>query len=320
MQHQTLPVENLEGPIAIFGVGGFIGINLLQKILAVRSDVIGFSHDPEKSWRLKKASISSRFVTECNLLNRDQVNSVIKKYTPQTIFNLAAYGSYSWDTDSERIYQTNLNATVEIIESLKRKRFTAYIHAGSQSEYGLNAAAPAETDATIPNSHYAVSKLAVRYLLSYFGAMEQLPVVHLRLYSIFAPWKEPRRLMPTLIRQAIRHKLPAFVAPNISRDYVYIDDCIEALITVATGMEKKHYGEVFNVASGKKTTMKELALIAKKLFNIDKAPVFEGMKKRDWDLADWWGNPKKINSEFGWSAKTTLRQGLIKFYNYETKT
>lgn len=311
-----IQITKLKGPIAIFGAGGFVGINLLNSLLKVRNDIIGFSQNPQKSWRIKANKIPDKNIARCNLLVADNIESVIKKYRPKTIFNLAAYGAYSKQKDIERIYQTNFNSTACLIESLKKYGFNAYIHAGSQSEYGLNSAGPSENAELFPNSHYAVSKVACYHLLKYYGKVERLPVAHLRLYSVYGPWEEPGRLIPVLIEAVRRGKLPPFVDPNISRDFVYIDDVIEAMTRVAKGLRKDHYGEVFNIATGKKTTIKALAYLAKKLFKIKGEPKFGSFKNRDWDVLDWYGNPKKIYKEFGWKAKISLEEGLIRFFNH----
>lgn len=311
-------IRKLHGPVAIYGASGFIGINLLRKLTSIREDVIGFVHNTE-SWRVKKNPDLKKYIVKCDLLNRVHVNKTIMKYKPQTIFNLSAYGSYSWDKDITKIYETNFNSTILLLENLKKVGFSVYIHAGSQSEYGLNATAPMESEELIPNSHYAVSKVAVRYLLKYYGSIEKLPVVHLRLYSVYGPWEEPERLIPTLIEHVKRGILPPFVAPTISRDFIYIDDTIEALITIAAKLKSSQYGEAFNIATGKKTTMKVLADLTVKLFNIKKKPVFGLMKNRSWDVTDWVGNPGKMEKTFGWSAKTSLDNGLLKTHaKYET--
>jgi len=312
-------ILKLKGPIIIFGAGGFVGINLLKKILKNRADVIGISSDPDKSWRIKKNQIPKINVEQCNILDRKSVTAVINKYRPRTIFNLAAYGAYSTQKEIEKIYLTNFNSTINIIETLKKYAFNVYIHAGSQSEYGLNCYRPQETDELIPNSHYAVSKTAVYYLLKYYGRVEKLPVVHLRLYSVYGPWEEPGRLIPTLINNVKKGQLPPLVNPDISRDFIYIDDVVDAIITIAVKLKKDHFGEVFNVAAGKKTTIKELAQLARKLFKIKKEPVFNTMKNRDWDLKNWVGNPKKMQKTFGWKVKVSLEEGLLKCFgfNYE---
>lgn len=310
-------IKKIRGPIAILGAGGFVGFNLLQKILSFRKDVFGVFSDPKKNWRLQKKSTPPQNVVKCDITDRGDVLSLISRIKPKTVFNLAAYGAYSTQKDIDKIYQTNFNSTYILIEELKRSGFSAYIHAGSQSEYGLNSSGPSEEDELIPNSHYAISKTAVSYMVKYYGKIEKLPVIHLRLYSVYGPWEEPNRLIPTLIREAKKARFPKFVDPSISRDFVYVDDVVEAFITVAAKVKKEHYGEAFNIASGKKTTIKELAYHAKKIFKIKEDPQFGSMKNRQWDLSDWYGNPKKIQKVFGWKTKISLREGLRNFYNYK---
>lgn len=309
-------IHKLDGPIAIFGTGGFVGINLLNSILQERNDVIGFSQNPSASWRMKRAHIPTKNKAIGDLLNKACVERVLRKLKPKTIFNLSAYGAYPTQQNTDKIYQTNFNSTYNLIEQLKKYSFTVYVHTGSQSEYGLNAYRPNENAQLLPNSHYAVSKIATRYLLNYYGKLQQLPVVHVRLYSIYGPYEEPSRLIPTLLSYIKKKELPPFVNPLISRDFVYVDDAVEAIIMTAVNLGKKHYGDVFNITTGKKTTIRQLAYLSKKLFKINAKPKFGAMPIRTWDVKDWVGNPSKINKIIGWRAKTTLEQGLLKTYEF----
>lgn len=309
-------INNIKGPIMIFGAGGFIGINLLKRILNEREDVTGVSTNPDRSWRIKQNRVPKKNLCQCNLLKKDEVLSTIKKFKPQTVFNFAAYGAYSKQKEIAKIYETNFNATFSLIESLKLNGFHCYLQAGSNSEYGLNADYPSENDEFIPNGHYSVSKIATYYLLKYYGKIEKLPVAHLRFYSVYGPFEEPDRLIPILIKKAKQRDLPDFVNPNISRDFIYIDDIIDACITVAAKIKKTHFGEAYNIATGKKTTIKELAYLTKKLFKIKKQPKFGTMKNRGWDVKNWWGNPEKIRKAFGWQAKIPLEEGLLRLFKY----
>ena len=229
-------IKKINGPVAIFGAGGFVGFNLLQKILRHRNDVFGVFSDPKKNWRLQKKPTPPHNVVKCDIREGSGLKSLISRIKPKTVFNLAAYGAYSTQRDIDKIYQTNFNSTYMLIEEMKKYGFSAYVHAGSQSEYGLNCSGQSEEDELIPNSHYAISKTAVSYMVKYYGKIEKLPVIHLRLYSVYGPWEEPNRLIPTLIREAKKGKLPDFVDPNISRDFVYVDDVIEAMIIVAENL------------------------------------------------------------------------------------
>lgn len=311
-------IKNLKGPIAVFGAGGFIGINLMHTLANVRKDIVGFSQHPSASTRIKKSKLKKHLFAQCDITNAKKLAAAVRRLKPQTIFNLAAYGAYSFQNDIEKIYKTNITATAMLLEELSRYQFSAYIHAGSQSEYGLNAAAPRENDELIPNSHYAVTKAADFFLLKYYGKVKLLPVAHARLYSVYGSYEEPTRLMPTIISHVKRGVLPPFVDAAISRDFVYVDDAVEALIMLAGQLKQKHYGQAYNIASGKKTTIKQLAFLSKKLFAIQDQPVFATMKSRAWDLKNWYGNPEKIRKEFGWRATTTLENGMLQLYN-ETK-
>ncbi|OGK25594.1 hypothetical protein A2954_01315 [Candidatus Roizmanbacteria bacterium RIFCSPLOWO2_01_FULL_37_12] len=326
MQQHNKLINKLKGPIIIFGAGGFVGFNLLQKLLTYRKDVFGVFSVPKKNWRLREKYTSPLYVVKCDIRERSALKSLISRSKPKTVFNLAAYGAYSTQNDINNIYQTNFNSTYLLLEEMKKYGFSAYVHAGSQSEYGLNSSGPSEKDELVPNSHYAVSKVASYYLLKYYGKVEKLPVAHLRLYSVYGSWEEPNRLIPTLIREAKKGKLPKFVDPNISRDFVYVEDVCGAFIRSAVllksnpqGLTKYEpanpeglqiFGEAFNVCSGKKTTIKELAYLAKKLFKIKQEPKFGSMRNRTWDLKDWYGNPKKIQKSINWKARTTLMVGL----------
>ena len=310
-------VKALEGPILIFGAGGFIGINLLKSLLLYRKDVFGASHDYINSWRLLANKIPMANLINCDITEQHRVEDVIKEVKPKTIFNLAAYGAYSKQKEYNKIYATNFNATTIIIEVLKKQGFSAYVHAGSSSEYGLNSAAPSEDATLIPNTHYSVSKVSTYYLMKYYGKVEELPVVHLRLYSAFGPWEEPDRLMPVLLAHARNGKLPQLVNPDISRDFIYITDICSAFIYAAHKLQKKHYGEAYNVGTGDKTTIKELVEIVRKKQGLKVKPSYNTMPNRVWDLTDWYGNISHIKKDLKWSPEISLEEGLNKSIQWQ---
>jgi len=310
-------VKTLEGPILVFGAGGFIGVNLLKTLLLYRKDVYGASHDYINSWRLLANKIPLSNLINCDITERERVEDVIKEVQPKTIFNLAAYGAYSKQKEYHKIYATNFNATTIIIEVLKKYGFSAYVHAGSSSEYGLNSAAPSEEDTLVPNTHYSVSKVSAYYLMKYYGKIEELPVVHLRLYSVFGPWEEPDRLISVLLSHARNSKLPHLVNPDISRDFIYITDICAAFIFAAHKLQKKHYGEAYNVGSGHKTTIKELVEIVRKKMNLKVEPNYSSMPNRTWDLTDWYGNVNLIKKELKWGPEVSLEEGIDKSFQWQ---
>jgi nucleoside-diphosphate-sugar epimerase len=300
----------LDGPILIFGAGGFIGVNLLTALLKERRDVYGVSQDPKRNWRFRAAQIPEENLLSCDINEYPLLVELVKEVRPKTVFNLAAYGAYSKQKEFQKIHLTNYNATIDVIECLKSIGFSVYVHAGSSSEYGINSCKPEESSELLPNSHYAVSKAAAYYALKYYGKIEKLPVLHLRLYSAYGPWEEPDRLIPLLIAYARKKDWPMLVEENISRDFIYVDDVVDAMISVAAQASPKVFGDAFNVGSGQKTTIRELVETTGKVFEISKVPQFGSMDNRKWDLPEWYADVNRIQNTFGWKSNTPLHIGL----------
>jgi polyisoprenyl-phosphate glycosyltransferase len=303
-------IEQLKGPIFVFGASGFIGANLLNDIFKIRKDCYALTHDATRAWRLKLLNIPFENIIHCDILSNNSVQEVFEKYKPQTLFNLAAYGAYSKQNNVNLTYETNVIGTVNILENCSREM--VYIHAGSSSEYGFNCTAPKETDRVEPNSHYAVSKVSAAYLLEYYARQFDLKTVNLRLYSIYGYWEEPDRLISKLIESARKKQLPSLVSPDISRDFVFIEDCVEAFLDAALKIDKTNAGKSYNIATGRKTTIGDLVETSRKTFEIPQEPKWGSMSNRKWDLAEWYGDPDAFETDFGWKARTSLETGLAK--------
>jgi len=314
MYRQSLSIEEkiklLKGPIFIFGASGFIGANLLETILKYRKDCYAITHDVKRAWRLKLLNILPENILYCDILFKNSVKELFEKYRPETVFNLSAYGAYPKQHSTSLIYETNVLGTFNILQQCNH--VSAYVHAGSSSEYGLNSENPSEDAELVPNSDYAVSKISAGYLIKYYGKIHQLPGINLRLYSIYGPWEEPDRLIPRLIENAKQKKLPPLVSPSISRDFLFTDDCITAFINSAYYMNPAIYGESINIGTGKKITIKELVDYTIRLFDLKIQPVWGSMGNRKWDLENWFGNYEKAKRLICWQPTTELTEGLLK--------
>lgn len=301
-------IYQLKGPIFVFGASGFIGANLFKDIFAVRQDVYAVTHDATKAWRLKLLDVPFENIIHCDILSPNSVEQVFEQYKPRTLFNLAAYGAYSKQKNTNLIYETNVIGTVNILENCTEE--TVYIHAGSSSEYGFNCTAPKETDPVKPNSHYAVSKVSAAYLIEFYAKVHQRKALNLRLYSIYGGWEEPDRLIPRLVEEARKGQYPPLVSPDISRDFVYVDDCVEAFLDAALNVNLAIAGKSYNIATGQKTTMRELVDTSRQAFGQTQNPTWGSMPNRGWDLSDWYGDPTEAQKDLGWQARTSLQEGL----------
>jgi nucleoside-diphosphate-sugar epimerase/glycosyltransferase involved in cell wall biosynthesis len=310
-------IKKLDGPIFIFGSSGFIGANLVNEISNVRDDYFALTHDERSAWRLKLLNIPEKNILHCDITSLLSVSNAFELYKPKTVFNLAAYGAYSKQSDVSLIYETNVNGTVNILENCKK--ISAYVHAGSSSEYGTNSSAPKEEDKLIPNSHYSSSKISASYIIKFYADTKNIPAVNLRLYSVYGPWEEPDRLFPILIEKARYNTFPNLVEKEISRDFVYVIDVVEAFIDSANNMNQNIAGNSYNICTGVKTTLENLVELIIKEFNISETPSWGKMQNRSWDLKDWYGNPQKSNHELKWIAKTSLIDGIKITHNWHTR-
>ena len=299
-------VRRLQGPILVLGASGFVGANLLRALLDVREDAYGTT-TRKPAWRL--AGLPEEKVRTVDLLIESNLDALLDRIRPRTIWDCVAYGAYSFETDSQLIYRTNFQFPTHFLPRLAARSIACYVHAGSSSEYGDRAAGPSEIDPIAPNSDYAVSKAATASLIYFHGKRRQLPCANLRLYSVYGPLEDSSRLIPTVIRRGLEREYAEFVNPRVSRDFVFIDDVIEAFLDTTLNLAHADYGESFNIGTGKKTTIGEVAATAHRLFGIDRAPQFT-MPDRSWDVDDWYANIEKARTQLGWQPRTSFEQGL----------
>jgi polyisoprenyl-phosphate glycosyltransferase len=300
-------IRALRGPILVTGASGFVGANLFKRVAGVRPDVYAVVLH-EKNWRLSE--VSDEQVIACDLNDPAAMKNLVETVAPQTVFDCVAYGAYSFESDPVLIHQTNYQSIVNLTNLLAQRPFSAFVHAGTSSEYGANSAAPTEDSDCEPNSHYAASKVAAATYLRYMGKQRSFPCASLRLYSVYGPLEDTSRLIPNLLREALRGKLPPFVDARTSRDFVHVDDVCAAFVMAAVQMHPRLYGESFNIGSGTKTTIADLAGLARRAFSIGDEPHFGSMEGRAWDLPDWYSNPQKARSVLGWAATIGLEDGL----------
>jgi polyisoprenyl-phosphate glycosyltransferase len=306
-------INGLQGPILVLGASGFIGANLLRRCLENRDDVVGtiFSGD---SWRLNE--IPAANIAFLNLQDPVSLQSVFYRVRPKTVFDCSSFGAYSFEQEFERIHSTNYLSFIRVMEYVAELGLFAYIHAGSSSEYGLNASAPVETDVLVPNGHYAVSKAATSQAIVYYGKTRGVPVVNLRLYSVYGPYEDSSRLIPVLCEQSMHGKLPMFARAEVTRDFVHVDDVVAAFADAALRMCPEIAGESFNIGTGVQTSLSALANLTKQLFGIQDEPRFSPGAGRAWDVDNWHSNPEKAKEILGWTAQIGLKEGLVNTRNW----
>jgi|SRR5581483_12019776 len=294
-------------PVLVTGAAGFVGACLVRALLARGATVHALLRPQSKPWRLQDVR-TQLTVHHADLRDRAQVAQVLDAVHPVLVYHLATYGAYERQADAERILASNIFGTHYLLEECERCGVRLLVNAGSSSEYGYKSGPMKETDVLEPASHYAVAKAAQTHLCTLKARAGKLPVVVFRLFSVYGPWEEPDRLMPTMIRRA-RAGLPLeMAAPDLARDFVYVDDVVRAMLDVPRLRDLS--GEILNLGSGIETTLASVVATIKELLHSPSAVQWGAMPPRRWDTSRWVCDPSHTRQVLGWSAQVNLRDGL----------
>ncbi len=281
----------------MLGASGFIGANLMRSLFVVRQDVFGTTRR-KPAWRLE--DLHDQQVRLVDLLIDSNLDALLEDLCPRTVFDCVSYGACSDEADSQLTYQTNFIFTTRLLARLAERSIACYVHAGSSLEFGDNAASPTAGDAPAPISDYAVSKAAAANLVYYYGKRKMLPCANLRLDSVYGPLEDSSRLIPSMIRHGEGGIDPQLVNPAASFDFVFVEDVTEAFVDTAINLAPANHGVSFNIGSGRKTTIAEVAATCREILGITAQPSFT-MPDRRCDVDAWCANVGKARDSIGWA-------------------
>ena len=292
----------------ITGATGFIGANLTYKLCYQGHEVHLLLRPDCTRWRIDHLDVDVH-EHQVDFLDQKSLTQTAARIQPDWVFHLAVYGAYSYQANLDRMVETNIKGTINLVRACLESGFDVFVNTGSSSEYGFKHHASREENRIDPNSHYAICKATGTMFCRYTARSEKVRIPTLRLYSAYGPYEAPGRLIPMLIIKGLRNSLPPLVNPTIARDFVYINDVTNAYILAAT-TPTKDPGAIFNVGTGVQTTIREAVEIARTSLNIKTDPKWDTMPNRLWDTNSWVANPDKIKSELGWQPKVTFMQGF----------
>jgi nucleoside-diphosphate-sugar epimerase len=296
--------------VLVTGGTGFVGANLVEQLVRDGHRVHLFVRDGYKDWRIRDF-LPHLQIHPVNLLDPEALRAAVTAICPDWVFHLAAYGAYSWQREQNQAVQTNFFGTMNLVEACRSTGFDAFIHSGSSSEYGAKARATSENDLLEPNSDYAVTKASATMFCRYTAQRFKLPIFTLRLYSVFGPYEEPGRLIPTLILKGLQGQLPPLAHPETARDFIFTEDVTCACISVAVSGASLPFGEIYNVGSARQTTLKEVVETTREIFQISNEPIWGSMQNRAWDTEIWRANNAKLRAT-GWQPTFNFRAGYLR--------
>jgi len=294
----------------ITGATGFIGSHLVHKLVELNKTVHIISRNQNANWRLSDINRKIHF-HKINILDKN-LRNLINNIYPTHVFHLAAYGSLPREDNPRKMYEVNVLGTMNLIKSLSLKYLKLFINTGSSSEYKLKNRALKENDFLEPLNNYGLSKMTQTFYCQKEAKINNLPIVTFRLFSPYGPFEEKTRLIPDVILHAIKNKNISLSNPKFVRDFIFIDDVVEAYLQACKIIPKP--GEIFNIGSGTQSSIEKIVKIILSQTN-SKSNLLWGAKpkqERQIEPKTWKADINKAKKYLKWKPKHTLENGIYK--------
>jgi len=303
----------MKNKFLITGASGFIGSVLLRKLIKEKQEVHLILRKESKTWRIDDL-LNKVTIHYSDLSGVFELTTIIQTVKPNIIYHLATNGAYSYQKDANQIIETNILGTWNLLQACNTTSYDLFVNTGSSSEYGLKQFAMRETDIVEPASYYAVTKCAQTLLCSHIAKQEHRPIVTIRPFSVYGPYEEPKRFVPTLMKALMFNEEMSLVAPETARDQIYVDDMVDAYLKIDE--LKNNPGEYFNIGTGIQSTIKEVVDTAIKVTKKNAQFKWGTMKNRSWDTNNWVADISKARQLLNWTPKINLEQGLKLTWNW----
>lgn len=313
--------------ILITGGTGFIGSHLAEFFVKKNFNVKVFDRY-NVNYNLGNLS-ESKYSKDIEFIfgdirDYDSVAKSMKKI--DIVFHLAALIGIPYSYISPLAYlKTNLEGSYNILEAAKQYNIEQIIITSTSEVYGTGQIFPMnEKHPFNAQSPYAASKIAADNLaLSYHNSFD-LPVKILRPFNTFGPRQSSRALIPTIILQAINNK--NIILGNITpkRDYLFIEDTVEAFYSVMKS--RKLFGKVVNVGTNKEYSVKQIAEKIIRKSNSTKKIIIDKKRKRaiNSEVERLICDNKLIKKTTKWKVKNSFDNSLSKtiewFRKYNNKS
>ncbi len=250
------------------------------------------------------------------LFTRGDVADVPKLWTllqdVDCVYHLAARVSVPESILYPREYNAvNVGGTVAVMEAIRDAGVKRVVLASSGAIYGAQPQQPVHEDLPPnPDSPYAVSKLAAEHYVRTIGALWNIETVCLRIFNAYGPGQalpaSHAPVIPQFIKQALSGgSIVVFGEGGQTRDFVYIDDVIDALEAAALARQVDR--EVINIGSGEETSIDSLIdLIGRLIHN----PIVPLRNTSGGGVKRLWANIGKAHALLNYHPKVSLAEGL----------
>lgn len=255
----------------ITGVAGFIGSNLLEALLMLNQRVVGldnFSTGHQRNLEEVHTLVTPEQWKNFNFIqgdirNRDDCRRACAEVN--YVLHQAALGSVPRSIeDPITTNQNNIDGFLNMLVAARDAKVKGFVYAASSSTYGDRPDLPKVEDKIgKPLSPYAVTKLVNELYADVFARSYGFKSIGLRYFNIFGRRQDPNgayaAVIPKWIAAMIKNE-PVYINGDgeTSRDFCYIDNAVQANLLAATATNEKSVNQVYNVAVGDRTSLKQL--------------------------------------------------------------
>jgi nucleoside-diphosphate-sugar epimerase len=295
--------------VLITGATGFIGANLTRTFLEKGADVSILTREKSNKWRIE--DILCNLSEYCvDLTDRQELEKAISHIHPEIILHTAVYGGFPFQKDFKKTFETNLIATINLLETCEKTGFELFINTGSSSEYGIKKEPIKESDILRPLTHYGISK-ALATLFCRMQSKPGLPVVTLRLFSPYGYYEEPTRLIPSVILSCLKGESPRVSSPNPVRDFIFVEDVVDAYLKVVENKDRVG-DELFNIGYGVQYSVEEVVNKIIFLTGNRVKPEWGSVSNARVEPQIWQADISKAKDFLKWVPEYSLDKGLDK--------
>lgn len=327
----------------ITGVAGFIGANLVKRLLTDEKDItiVGLDNINDyydinlKEYRLNQLKDYPNFTfIKGSLADKEVVENIFKTYNPTIVVNLAAQAGVRYSITNPDVYiESNLIGFYNILECCRHYPVEHLVYASSSSVYGGNKKVPFSTEDKVdtPVSLYAATKKSNELLAHSYSKLYNIPSTGLRFFTVYGPAGRPDMAYFGFTNKLIKGEtIKIFNYGNCKRDFTYIDDIVEGIVRVMKKAPEKKNGEdglpiapykVYNIGNNNPENLLDFVnILQEELVRAGVLPEdydFESHKElvamQPGDVPVTYADTTPLENDFGYKPQTSLRDGLRKF-------
>lgn len=304
----------------ITGGAGFIGSHLTQALVAQRCRVTVL--DNLSTGRVDNLTDLQGKIDfhRGDIRNPDDIDMAVRDC--DVVFHLAALVSVPLSVESPTdSLAINDMGTLYVMNAARENGIQSVIFASSSAVYGDDPKLP-KTEEMVPNplSPYAVHKLTGEYYSRLFTDLYGLPATSLRFFNVFGPRQDPSSpysgVISIFMSKAVSNEQPTiFGDGDQSRDFVFVSDVVDALISAATC--RSAAGRAINIGTGRAVTVNRLWQTVRDMAGLDLAALYAD--ERPGDIRDSVADIRQAEALLGFKPKITFEKGLQQTFSWYRK-